>query len=163
MLEYYEKIVQSVEAGINVDSLYLNFEKAFDKVDHGLLCHRLKEKRIWGKTGIWVADFLKTRTQKVMANGEISKSENIVSGVPQGSVLGPLLFLLVIDSIGELDIKLFMSCFADYTKILYPIKSTEDAEYFQECLLKLNQWQIDNNMNLTMTSLNFLNLGRMRN
>ena len=46
MLEYYDKIIQSVENGVNVDSIYLDFEKAFDKVDHGLLCHRLKEKRI---------------------------------------------------------------------------------------------------------------------
>ena len=117
MLEYYDKIVQSVEAGFNVDSVYLDFEKAFDKVDHGLLCHRLKEKRIWGKTGIWLADFLKNRVQKVIANGEVSSYEKIISGVPQGSVLGPLLFLLVINSIGDLDINLFMSCFADDTKI----------------------------------------------
>ena len=55
--EYYDKIVQSIENGTNIDSIYLDFEKMFDKVDNGLLCHLLKEKRIWGKTQIWIACF----------------------------------------------------------------------------------------------------------
>ena len=55
-----------------MDSLYLYFEMALDKVDLGLLCHCLREKRIWGTTGIWISDFLKNIVQKVLANNEVS-------------------------------------------------------------------------------------------
>ena len=57
LLGYYEKILEITENGGNVDSLFLDFEKAFDKVDHGLLCHCLKENGIIGNTGSWIASF----------------------------------------------------------------------------------------------------------
>ena len=63
MLSYYDKILKNMENGHNVDSVYLDFEKAFDKVDFGLLCHRLSEKGISGKIGLWIHDFLHERTQ----------------------------------------------------------------------------------------------------
>merc|ERR1712240_905896 len=93
MLQFYE----NVEAESNNDVLFLDFAKAFDKVDLNLLCHHLKERRIWGKMGIWLQNFLHERTQWVVANGTISSPSKILSGVPQGTVLGPVLFLLIID------------------------------------------------------------------
>ena len=138
--------MEHIEVGGNIDSLFLDFENAFDKVDHGLLCHRIKEKNINDFTGRWIADFLKNRHQYVLANGKLSTKEPITSGVPQGSVLGPILFLLIIDSIGDLDKRLTIGCFADDTKMFYSINSLEDASFFQDCIEKLNQWQIENNM-----------------
>ena len=61
LLGYFEKILEQVENGGNIDSLFLDFEKAFDKVDHGLLCHRLREKGIVGNTGSWIGSFLVNR------------------------------------------------------------------------------------------------------
>ena len=58
LLDYYEKILEVLKNGGNVDSLFLDFEKAFDKVDHGILCHKLKEKGIIDNTGRWIQDFL---------------------------------------------------------------------------------------------------------
>ena len=82
LLGYYEKILEVVEQGGNIDSLFLDFEKAFDKVDHGLLCHRIKEKYINDITGRWIADFLKERHQYVLANGKLSRETKFISSVP---------------------------------------------------------------------------------
>ena len=95
-----------------------------------------------------------------MANGQLSKDEKIVSGVPQGSVLGPVLFLLIIDSIGDLDANLTISCFADDSKLFYSINNLEDAEYFQSCLEKLNMWQKDNNMSFNNSKFQLVQYGR---
>ena len=81
-----------LEEGSNVDVLYLDFSKAFDKVDHGILLHKAKDLGIIGKLGIWLHGFLTDRTQMVAANGTLSCVSKVISGVPQGSVLGPLLF-----------------------------------------------------------------------
>ena len=100
MLMYYDKILGHVEMGQNVDSVYLDFEKAFDHVDWGVLAHRLVEKIIWGKVGLWLFDFLQNHTQRILANNKMSKISKITSGIPQGTVLGPILFLILIDFIG---------------------------------------------------------------
>ena len=69
----------------------------------------------------------------------------------------------MIDLIGDLDIDLFMSCFADDTKISYPINSIEDAEYFQECLVKLDTWQTENNMKFNNEKFKLLQFGKNEN
>ena len=77
--------------------------KAFDKVEHGVLLHKLKESKILGKVGVWLSRFLdsSSRQQAVVVDGSISGLSSVVSGVPQGTVLGPILFLLHISSIAR--------------------------------------------------------------
>ena len=77
----------------------------------------MKEKGITNHTGSWISNFLANRYQYVLANGKLSGKEHIKSGVPQGSVLGPILFLLIIDSISEIDKNITIGCFADDKKI----------------------------------------------
>ena len=96
LLQFYENVLQDIENGSNNYVLVLDFAKAFDKVDFYLLCHRLKERSIWGKMGIWLQNFLHNRKQWVVANGILSSSTIIRSGVPQGTVLGPFFFLVYI-------------------------------------------------------------------
>ena len=86
---------------MNVDSIYLDFAKAFDKCDIGILMHKLKKLGIKGKLGRWLYNFLNNRKQQVMINGTKSNVTNVSSGVPQGTVLGPILFLIYISDIGE--------------------------------------------------------------
>ena len=88
-----------MEKSNNVDVIYLDFAKAFDKVDHGILLNKLKKIGINGKICVWIDNFLSNRQQCVAVNGTTSSEAHERSGIPQGSVLGPLIFLIHISDI----------------------------------------------------------------
>ena len=99
-------------------NLYLDFAKVFDKVDHGILLNKLKKIGINGKIGVWLHNFLSNRQQCVAVNGTTSSDAQVRSGVPLGSVLGPLLFLIHISDINYEIADSTVSCFADDTRTL---------------------------------------------
>ena len=100
---------------------------------------------ISGRLGIWIHDFLSNRKQVIIANGVKSRESEVKSGVPQGTVLGPILFLILINDINE-GIESNVSLFADDTRITKPVQSYEDVESLQDDLEKLYTWQRTNNM-----------------
>ena len=85
----------------SVDMVYLDFSKAFDKVDHGILLHKLRAVGITGNISIWLFRFLADRSHFVRLPGGISEDHTVLSVVPQGTVLGPLLFLIMISDIDK--------------------------------------------------------------
>ena len=159
LLEHYEYILKGLEQGLNVDTVYLDFSKAFDKVDKGILGKRMKEKGICGKLGIWLHNFLSGRVQHVITNNVKSFATEVTSGVPQGTVLGPLLFLLLIDSISDINISGVIRLFADDTRATKVIKTEEDMEAFQGDLEELYKWQSENNMIFNGTKFEILRYG----
>ena len=128
LLVYYNNILNNLEEGNNIDSLYLDFQKAFNVVDLGILSHRLKQKGISGNIGIWLHNFLSERTQYVLVENKLSSVSYVTSGVPQGTVLGPILFLLLIDSMSEVETDAMILAFTDDSKVSLPILSETDVE-----------------------------------
>ena len=99
-----------------MDVVYLEFAKAFDKLDHNVVQKKSQNMGISGKLLCWIQEFLANRTQSVIVNGKLSSSQNVISGVPQGSVLGPLIFLLLISDIDKHILHTLVASFADDTK-----------------------------------------------
>ena len=145
LLQHQDEILQALEEGSNIDCIYLDFAKAYDKVDHGILIHKLKSLGIGGKIGKWILCFLAERKQQVLIRGRKSNISTLISGVPQGSVLGPLLFLIFIGDLSE-GVSSSILVYVDDSKSKQKVNTPEDVEVHQENLNKIYQWEQDNNM-----------------
>ena len=139
LLEVIEIWTDLIDKGIPYDCIYLDFAKAFDKVPHKRLCSKLKAFGIRGNLLKWLSNFLTNRTQSVVINNISSGSSSVTSGIPQGSVLGPLLFLLYIDDITD-GINSVIKIFADDTKVFRALNSPTDSPSLQTDLDKLLAW-----------------------
>ena len=160
LLNHYDKVLKLLEEGSNVDVIYLDFSKAFDKLDFGIVLNKLKYMGINGRLGRWIYSFLTGRTQTVLVNGTKSSPSSVLSGVPQGSVIGPLLFLILIGDIDESITSSFLSSFADDTRVAKGIKSVEDSENLQRDLEILYKWALENNMKFNDVKFEVLRYGK---
>ena len=133
-------IAKSVENRKQIDAILLDFSKAFDRVPHQRLLVKLRHYGITGNIYKWVSNFLTSRTQKVVLEGETSGLVDVISGVPQGTVLGPLLFLLYVNDISS-HVSSKMRLFADDGLLYREIKSPVDAALLQNDLDSLCRWE----------------------
>ena len=135
-----EEIARKLANGEQVDIILLDFSKVFDKVPHRRLLHKLRYYGIRNNTILWIQDFLSHRTQEVQLEGHKSTTADVLSGVPQGTVLGPLLFLLFINDLPEStesDARLF----ADDCLLFRPIRNNRDTQILQNDLNSLEEWE----------------------
>ena len=160
LLVFYDNILSNIEKGVNQDCIYLDFSKAFDVVDWGILCHRMRKKGIIGNMGLWLYDFLQERTQQVLVNNVLSSTSKVTSGVPQGTVLGPLMFLILIDSLGDTEMDAIIKAFADDSKVTLPVNNTDQAAKLQENMELIYNWESDNNMRFNISKFNVIKFGR---
>ena len=116
-----------------VDMIILDFSKAFDTVPHQKLLHKLSNYGIDGKLNRWVEQFLTNRKQRVLVEGEFSAYDQVISGVPQGTVLGPLLFLCHINDLPN-HVKSQIRLFADDCLLYRTIKNSQDQNIIQNDL-----------------------------
>ena len=137
LLQTIHDLALSLDNRGQTDIILLDFRKAFDKASHR---HLLDYYGIRGNTLNWVSSSLTGRTQRVICGGCISDSSNVLSGMPQGSVLGPLLFLLYINDISQ---HLDSTChlYADDCILYRNIKSIQDTVLLQKDLYLLEQWE----------------------
>ena len=122
-----------------IDVILLDFSKAFDSVPHQRLLHKLKSYGIRHHTLNWINAFLTNRTHQVLVNGSHSETQIVTSGVPQGTVLGPLLFLLYINDI-ENNLTSKIRLFADDSALYRKIDTLADSHSLQQDILRLQDW-----------------------
>ena len=130
----------------SVDMVYLDFPKDFDKVDHGILLHKLRAVGMTGNIGIWLFHFLTDRSHFVQLPGDISEDHRVVSGIPQGTVLGPLLFLIMISDIDKDVSTSILVGFADDTRLYSGVGDVTDCDNLQLDLNAVYDWASSNNM-----------------
>ena len=157
LLEHVDFVLKSMNDGHEVDVIYLDYSKAFDKVDHRILLAKLKYYGITGKVYNWIEAFLSNRFQAVVVDGKKSSFQSVDSGVPQGTVLGPVLFILyVIDMVLTLRSSKALS-FADDTKLLHQIVTLLSRDLLQEDLDRVVSWSVANNMILHQDKFEVMN------
>ena len=140
LLDFSEELNENLEKGRQSDIVIMDFAKAFDKVNHSLLIHKLRHYGVHGKVNQWLESFLSGRRQAVIVNGTASDFVSVQSGVPQGSVVGPALFLAYINDLPE-QLTSLTRLFADDTAV-YRLSTTENDQFqLQEDLRRLEVWE----------------------
>ena len=136
----FEDLARSISAGKQTDLILLDFSKAFDKVNHSKLLWKLHQYGIRGTALSWIRAFLGNRSQTVVLEGEKSGSVPVTSGVPQGSVLGPILFLVYINDLPE-ELSSQVHLFADDTAVSLTVGGSDDGTVLQTDLDRLSVWE----------------------
>ena len=139
LLEVINEWSQIIESGDPIDALYLYFQKAFDSVPHMRLLSKLERYGVSGKLLRWISAFLTGRQQQVVVGGQTSSWAPVSSGVPQGSVLGPVLFIVYINDLPE-TVQSSMKLFADDTKIYSNVSCSSGPVQLQGDLDAISRW-----------------------
>jgi hypothetical protein len=152
---------KSMDSGLRTDVAIFDFSKAFDSVPHSRLLSKIESYGIQSSTLRWIQSFLTNRRQRVIINGSLSSWKPVTSGVPQGTVLGPLLFLLYINDITK-GINSEIRLFADDCILYRQIVSDTDTVKLQEDISKLHSWSLTWQMSFNTKKCHILSISRQR-
>ena len=153
---------QILEAGQEVCSIFFDLRKAFDSVPHRPLVDKLANLGLDAHALSWITSYLTNRKQHVVVGGESSLDTPVLSGVPQGSVLGPLLFLVYIDDVLLSDGST-LNLYADDMLLYKPVKSIEDIHHLQMDIDCISEWVSCNKLTLNPTKCKTMVISRKRN
>ncbi|MCG7878314.1 MAG: reverse transcriptase family protein, partial [Candidatus Thiodiazotropha endolucinida] len=156
-----EDLMRNSIAGSQTDLVLLDFSKAFDKVSHQKLLLKLHKYGIRGLSLKWIQAFLSGRTQTVVLENEQSETVPVTSGVPQGSVLGPILFLIYINDLPDRT-RSKVRLFADDTAIYLAVSSLQDAQVLQKDLDCLHEWELQWDMEFNPSKCVVIHVTRAR-
>ena len=150
---------EALDRGEPLDAIYLDFKKAFDTVPHERLIQKLVSYGIDGNVKEWISSFLHGRKQRVSINGHTSQWSSVTSGIPQGSVLGPILFVVFINDLPDV-VKNVVRIFADDTKLYGPVSTEEGRTVLQEDTDKLSDWSDTWLLKFNTSKCSVMHLGR---
>ena len=139
----FQSISDSLDEATRLDAIIIDFSKAFDLVPHDRLLKKIAASGVDSRVVVWIREFLTDRSQRVSVGRHYSEEVRVTSGVPQGSVLGPLLFLAYVNDIWrdtESKIRLFVDDCIIYMKIL----NIKDVEKLQTDLDRVGDWAEEN-------------------
>ena len=161
LLSFYSRVIDITQEREGwVDCVYLDLKKAFDKVPHERLLWKLENiGGLHGKIKEWMESYLKGREMRTLVRDEKSKWRKVDSGVPQGSVLAPILFLIYINDMPE-GVDSYMSLFADDAKLLKRVKTNKDCEILQNDLNKIYKWSKKWEMEFNVKKCHVMEMGK---
>ena len=164
LVQFFHDLISNLDRALNrnhrqTDVIIMDFAKAFDKVPHRRLLYKLDYYGIRGSTHKWITSWLSGRFQKVVLDGQASDPVPVLSGVPQGSVLGPVLFLIFINDLPE-NIRSSVRLFADDCVLYRNIESPADCQILQDDLNSLAQWEADWQMKFNVAKCHSMRVTR---
>jgi hypothetical protein len=155
-----EKWTEALERGEEVDVVFLDFKKAFDKVSHKRLLDVTEFYGVKGKFSKWIKAFLSQRTQTVCLENETATPMDVESGVPQGSVLGPILFVIFVNTLPDVVKHSHVLMFADDTKVFKEIRNPRDQELLQSDINRMDNWTEDSLLEFNVTKCRSMTVSR---
>lgn len=158
-----EFVTDSMDGGAQADVVYTDYSKAFDRIDHKMLILKLQMAGIRGDLLRWFTSYIDNRSQAVVLANYTSNWTRVPSGVPQGSLLGPLLFLIFVADIDTCFQNSTLLSFADDMKIFKSIKNEDDAVALQEDLSRLDNYCIKNKLDLNVSKCFIMSFSRKKN
>ena len=163
LISYYSRVIDIVQDRDGwVDGVFLDLKKAFDKVPHKKLLRKLETiGGIKGKLLEWMKDFLQERKMRVTIRGKNSTWKSVISGVPQGSVLAPIMFACYVNDMDE-GVNSYMSFFADDAKLLKRVRVENDCEILQGDLDKIRDWSNKWEMEFNVKKCSVIEFGRSK-
>lgn len=157
-MTFLDEVINWVDNGSPVDVIYLDFKKAFDKVPHNRLMLKVKGCGITGDIANWVKTWLENRKQRVVIGDSFSDWKSVLSGVPQGSVLGPLLFVIFINDLDN-NIANKLLKFADDAKLFGKVNTDRNIDSLRSDLNELYQWSADWGMIFNVDKCKVMHIG----
>ena len=160
LVSFLDEIFCSVDRGIPSGMLYIDLRKAFDTVDHGILLDKLHAFRLKASTVSWFRSYLSHPYQVTKINNTLSSPQLVTCGVPQGSILGPLLFTLYVNNLPCQIIEGSSYLYADDTAILVNGLNSDDIEFkLNNNLQRLARWFMDNKLSLNLHKCKYMIFG----